>query len=109
MSAAPANPAAEPHVERRITVVNKLGLHARAAAKLVKLAARFDSAIKLAGTAPHAGASGVKTADAKSIMDVMMLAATQGSELKLVVRGGDAPSAADAICRMFAERFGEGE
>lgn len=105
MSAPPAGPAAEPRIEKRITVVNKLGLHARAAAKLVKLAARFDSAIKLAG----AGSSGVKTADAKSIMDVMMLAATQGSELTLVARGGDAPSAADAICRMFAERFGEGE
>ncbi len=89
------------NLEKRITVVNKLGLHARAAAKLVKLTAGFNSAIKL--SMPE------KTVDAKSIMGVMMLAATQGSELTLVVRGEDAQSAADAICRMFADCFGEGE
>ena len=89
------------NLEKRITVVNKLGLHARAAAKLVKLTAGFNSAIKL--SMPE------KTVDAKSIMGVMMLAATQGSELTLVVQGEDAQSAADAICRMFADCFGEGE
>ena len=82
-------------------VVNKLGLHARAAAKLVKLTAGFDSMIKLN--------MAEKEVDAKSIMGIMMLAATQGSELKLVVRGEDAENAADAVCQMFADCFGEGE
>ncbi len=88
-------------LEKRITVVNKLGLHARAAAKLVKLTAGFNSVIKLSMTE--------KTVDAKSIMGVMMLAAAQGNELTLVVRGDDAHNAADAVCRMFADCFGEGE
>ena len=97
---------AQRRIEKRITVVNKLGLHARAAAKLVKLTAGFDSAIELTDTRKNAGATAV---DAKSIMDVMMLAATEGSELKLVVCGGDAERAAEAVCSLFAERFGEDE
>ncbi len=88
-------------LEKRVTVVNKLGLHARAAARLVKLTAGFKSAIQLS--------LAENTVDAKSIMGVMMLAATQGSELTLVVRGEDAERAADAVCRMFADCFGEGE
>ena len=88
-------------LKRRVTVVNKLGLHARAAAKLVKLTAGFNSVIKLSVLE--------KTVDAKSIMGVMMLAAAQGSELTLVVRGDDAHQAAAAVCQMFADCFGEGE
>ena len=88
-------------LEKRITVVNKLGLHARAAASLVKLTAGFKSAVQLS--------LGEQAVDAKSIMGVMMLAATQGSELTLVVRGEDAESAAEAVCRLFADCFGEGE
>ncbi len=99
---------------RRITVINKLGLHARAAAKLVKLTAGFSSVIKLSmrtQTAKHkiAETPAEKTVDAKSIMGVMMLAAAQGSELDLTVRGEDAECAADAVCRLFADCFGEGE
>ncbi len=86
---------------RRITVVNKLGLHARAAAKLVKLTAGFHSEVRLK--------SADEAVDAKSIMEVMMLAAAQGSELTLVVRGADAERAAEAVCRLFADCFGEGE
>ena len=113
-------------LEKRITVINKLGLHARAAAKLVKLTAGFNSVIQLsmAGKAAEevtekaaAAKSSAKSAaaaksvevDAKSIMGVMMLAATQGSELRLTVRGEDAERAAAAICLMFADCFGEGE
>ena len=115
-------------LEKRITVINKLGLHARAAAKLVKLTAGFNSVIQLSmagktaeevteeGTKKAAAKSSAKSAavaavevDAKSIMGVMMLAATQGSELRLTVRGEDAERAAAAICRMFADCFGEGE
>ena len=108
-------------LEKRITVINKLGLHARAAAKLVKLTAGFNSVIQLsmAGKAAEevteevtkkaAAAKSAVAVDAKSIMGVMMLAATQGSELRLTVRGEDAERAAAAICLMFADCFGEGE
>ena len=103
-------------LEKRITVINKLGLHARAAAKLVKLTAGFNSVIQLsmAGKGRRrshqkSGGGSAKSVDAKSIMGVMMLAATQGSELRLTVRGEDAERAAAAICLMFADCFGEGE
>jgi len=98
-------------VEARITVVNKLGLHARAAAQLVKLAGGFDCAIALsfADGDGDGDATAGKTADAKSIMDVMMLAAAQGSELHLSARGRDARAAALAVAELFAARFGEGE
>lgn len=88
-------------IERNIEVVNKLGLHARAAAKLVKLCAGFDSKISLE--------NGSKSIDAKSIMGVLMLAAAQGSELKLTVEGEDASEAADCISEMFVSCFDEGE
>ena len=88
-------------VEKKIIVINKLGLHARAAAKLVKLSAGFDSTIKL-----H---SGEKEVDAKSIMGVLMLAATQGTELKMIVDGEDAELAAENISVLFEDCFGEGE
>ncbi len=88
-------------VEKQIKVVNKLGLHARAAAKLVKLSAGFKSAIKL-----H---NGDKNVDAKSIMGVLMLAAAQGMELKLIADGEDAEQAATGIAELFEDCFGEGE
>lgn len=87
--------------ERDIIVVNKLGLHARAAAKLVQMTAAYRCAIRL----DLNGAA----ADAKSIMGVMMLAAAQGSALKLTAQGEDAECAADAVCKLFADCFGEGE
>lgn len=90
-------------VTKQITVTNKLGLHARAAAKLVKLTAGYQSAIKLARS------ENGKPVNAKSIMEVMMLAAAQGCQLTLEVRGNDAQLAADAICQLFADCFGEGE
>lgn len=88
-------------VEKKIDVINKLGLHARAAAKLVKLSAGFKSSIKL-----H---KGDKDVDAKSIMGVLMLAAAQGTELRLVADGMDAGQAADDISALFIDCFGEGE
>ena len=88
-------------IEKNIEVINKLGLHARAAAKLVKLCAGYDSEITL-----H---NGRKSIDAKSIMGVLMLAAAQGAELKLVVDGADASEAADCISKMFVNCFDEGE
>ena len=88
-------------VEKQIVVTNKLGLHARAAAKLVKMSAGYKSTIML-----H---NGNKNVDAKSIMGVLMLAAAQGVELKLVTDGEDAEQAANDIEILFNDFFGEGE
>jgi len=88
-------------VEREIEVVNKLGLHARAAAKLVKLCSGYQSSMTL-----YKGENGV---DAKSIMGVLMLAAAQGEKLKLSAEGEDAERASDAISALFEDYFGEGE
>ena len=86
---------------RYIAVINKLGLHARAAAKLVRLAGRFESQISLL----HNG----QEADAKSIMGLMMLAATQGAILEVITAGGDEAEAMAAVVDLFNDRFGEGE
>ncbi len=88
-------------VEKKITVINRLGLHARAAARLVKLSATFHSTITLSRADVQA--------DAKSIMAVLMLAASQGSELLLSAEGRDSRRAVDAISALFADYFGEGE
>lgn len=88
-------------IEKQITVINKLGLHARAAAKLVKLSAGFQSMVKLQKEE--------KSIDAKSIMGVLMLAASQGTCLRLIVEGDDAEHAAGEIEALFADYFGEGE
>ncbi len=88
-------------VRKQIQVINKLGLHARAAARLVRLCSDYESEIAL-----H---NGEKSADAKSIMGVMMLAATQGSSLELVVEGDDAEAASEEIAALFENYFDEGE
>ncbi len=67
--------------ERRVTIVNKLGLHARAASKFVNLAKRFASKIEIVNPA--------KTVDGKSIMSIMLLAASQGTEIGLRIEGED--------------------
>jgi len=84
-----------------MTIVNKLGLHARAAAKLVGLAAGFESSIRI-----HRDG---READAQSIMRVMMLAASQGMSVEVVAQGADAAEALDAIERLVAARFDEPE
>ena len=88
-------------VEIEITIINRLGLHARACAKLVKAAAHYESRIELL--------QGEKCADAKSIMGLMMLAAPQGSKLTLTADGVDARDAANEILQLINERFGEEE
>ena len=88
-------------VEQEITVINKLGLHARAADKLVRLSAGFESTISLFKED--------SMADAKSIMGVLILAATQGTVLRLKTEGPDAEQAAAAVAALFADFFGEGE
>ncbi|AFV00636.1 HPr family phosphocarrier protein [Simiduia agarivorans] len=88
-------------METRVTIINKLGLHARAAAKLSALAARFDCRIQ-------AGKEG-RLVDAKSVMSLMLLAAAQGTELHLVAEGPEQEQAIEAISALINDRFGEGE
>ena len=87
-------------MERTIQIVNKLGLHARAAAKLVTLAAKFKSEIRV--TKDGREVSG------KSIMGVMMLAAAKGSRVTFRAEGPDAEKALDAIEQLIARKFDEG-
>ena len=81
--------------------MNKLGLHARAAAKLTHVASGYEAEIWLSR-------SGRKV-NAKSIMGVMMLAAGQGTRITIEADGPDAQAAIDAIVKLIGERFGEGE
>ncbi len=87
--------------EREVTIINKLGLHARAAARLVKLASTFGSDIVLERDG--------REVNGKSIMGVMMLAAGKGTRLKLRAEGEDAEQALDAIGQLIEDRFGEEE
>ena len=87
--------------QRPVTIINKLGLHARAAAKFVTIASSFSSEIDIAK-------DGQKV-NGKSIMGVMMLAASRGTELIILVNGNDETEAADSLENLVAERFGEQE
>lgn len=86
-------------MERTVTIVNRLGLHARAAAKLVTLATKFQADVRVRKDA--------REVSGKSIMGVMMLAAAQGSSITLIAEGEDAPLALDELEQLIAERFGE--
>lgn len=86
---------------RTVIIQNKLGLHARAAAKLVSTASAYASSVELR--------CNEQTADAKSIMAVMMLAASSGTEVTIKTEGNDAESALDALTQLIDERFGEEE
>jgi phosphocarrier protein HPr len=88
-------------IRSTITISNKLGLHARASAKLTKLAGSFRSDI-------HLSRNG-RRVNAKSIMGVMMLAAGQGSEIEIEADGGDETAAMQALRELVDGRFGEGE
>jgi phosphocarrier protein len=87
-------------IRRRITIINKLGLHARAAAKLVGVAARFQCEIKLI--------HGSKEVNGKSILGVMMLAAAKGTELEFTADGPDEVEALDALQALVERYFDEG-
>lgn len=84
-----------------LEIINKLGLHARAAAKLAGVAARFSSDIKIG--------HGDKLINAKSVMALMMLAAGKGTELNITVEGEDETEALSAIQALVADRFEEAE
>lgn len=88
-------------IKRKVEVINKLGLHARAAAKLVNEASGFESGIRLIRDG--------EDVDAKSIMGIMMLAASQGALLEVEVDGADEQAAMESIVRLFDSRFGEDE
>jgi phosphocarrier protein HPr len=87
--------------EGTFEIINALGLHARAAAQLVKVANRFKSET----TIEHQG----QRANAKSIMGVLMLAAGQGSQVKLTCKGEDAQSCLAELQKLIADRFGEAQ
>ena len=86
-------------IEREATIVNQDGLHARPAAKIVRLASTFDSEVELLKDG--------MAVNGKSIMGVMMLAAECGSSILVRADGADAEQAVEAICKLVAEGFGE--
>jgi len=88
-------------IKQNITIINKLGLHARAASKLVNCASQFESEVFI-------GRNGNRV-NAKSIMGVMMLAASKGVELELEVDGNDEQTCQQAVADLINNRFGEDE
>ena len=85
--------------ERNVTVVNQLGMHARAAAKFVHLAARFQSQIRVAREA--------REVDGKSIMGLLLLAAARGTTIRIIAEGGDEAEAVSALAALVQAGFGE--
>ena len=87
--------------QRDIEIVNKLGLHARASAKLTQVAAQFTAEVWIARDG--------RKVNAKSIMGVMMLAAAKGSVVAIETDGPDEEQAMIALVKLISEKFGEGE
>jgi phosphocarrier protein len=87
--------------QRDILIVNKKGLHARAASKLVQLATKFESKINLSRDG--------QLSDGKSILGVLVLAAHMGSTLTIITEGNDEQEAMNAICDLIERKFDEGE
>jgi phosphocarrier protein HPr len=87
--------------ERPVTVINKLGLHARAAAKFVTAASAFSSNVDISKNG--------QSVNGKSIMGVMMLAASRGTELIIMTQGDDEVEAAESLVSLIENRFGEQE
>lgn len=83
----------------RVTIANRLGLHARPATEFVDVASRFSSAVTVC--------KGEERVCGKSIMEMMMLAATQGTELEIVAEGDDAHECVAALARLVTSGFGE--
>jgi phosphocarrier protein HPr len=88
-------------LQREVEIINKLGLHARASAKLTQVAGRFEADVWLSRNG--------RRVNAKSIMGVMMLAAAKGSTVLLETDGADEIDAMEAVTTLIAERFGEDE
>jgi phosphocarrier protein len=90
-----------PTAEQTVTLINKVGLHARPASVFVQTAARFAASIKVECDG--------RTADAKRILQVLQLGAEHGAELHIVADGPDADAAVDALRQLVLDRFGEPE
>lgn len=88
-------------IKTSVTISNKLGLHARASAKLTKMAGSFASDVWMS--------RGERRVNAKSIMGVMMLAAGLGSTVEIETTGSDEQAAMDALLALINDKFGEGE
>ena len=88
-------------LQREVEIINKLGLHARASAKLTQVAGGFDSEVWLSRSG--------RRVNAKSIMGVMMLAAAKGSKVMIETDGADEADAIEAVAALIADKFGEGE
>ena len=88
-------------IKQEIEIINKLGLHARASTKLTQTASQFDSEIWIERNG--------RRVNAKSIMGVMMLAASKGSKIQLETSGEDEQPAMDALSALISNRFGEPE
>ncbi len=87
--------------ERRVEIVNKLGLHARAAAKVVHAANAFDADVFIGTDSEEV--------NAKSILGLLTLAATKGTTVVIRAAGSDEEQAVESLAALFADRFGEGE
>ncbi|GLX81684.1 HPr family phosphocarrier protein [Thalassotalea eurytherma] len=86
-------------LERTVTIINKLGIHARPATKLAKLSSQFDANVQLC--------MGEKHVDASSIMGLMLLAGAQGKKVTVQSDGPQAQDALDAICQLIEDKFDE--
>ena len=86
---------------RELAIINKLGLHARAASKFVTVASQYDADIRVSKDG--------REVSGKSIMGVMMLAAARGSRIDVTAEGDDAEAALDALDELVRDRFGEGQ
>jgi phosphocarrier protein HPr len=87
--------------QREVEIINKLGLHARASAKLTQLASRYQSDVQMSRNG--------RKVNAKSIMGVMMLAAGKGAKVTIQIEGPDESDAMDAIVTLIGDYFGEGQ
>ena len=87
--------------QREVEIINKLGLHARASAKLTQLAAKYQSDVQVSRNG--------RKVNAKSIMGVMMLAAGKGAKVTVEIDGPDETEAMDAIVALIGDYFGEGQ
>jgi phosphocarrier protein len=87
--------------QREVEILNKLGLHARASAKLTQLAAKYQSDVQVSRNG--------RKVNAKSIMGVMMLAAGKGARVTVEIDGPDEAAAMDAIVALIGDYFGEGQ
>ena len=88
-------------LSKTLTIINKLGLHARAAARFVQLASSFDCEVNIS--------VGGKKVSGKSIMGIMMLAASKGTNIEIITAGSDEEQAMNALENLILDKFGEGE